>query len=62
MNFKNNTNTKDNKSFVSDDEPFIPNQIDTTGFLLAEILKIVQRVEKKQDEYFNKISNKQNGY
>jgi hypothetical protein len=64
LNYKNNVNEKDNKPFVYNNGLFLSNinQIDTIGSLLAEILKIVQRIERRQEEFSNTLSRMKNDY
>jgi hypothetical protein len=59
---KNNNNETDYKSIVNSKEQIIINQIDTIGPLLAEIFKIVQRIEKRQEEFSNTLSGMKYGY
>jgi len=54
---------KDNKPFAHYTTSFIStNQIDTAGPILAEILKIVQRIDRRQEDLSNKISRIKNDY
>ena len=57
---KNNNDKKDYKPFVSSTGPNPTNQIDTTRQLRAEIYKIVQRMDKREDAFFKKLSGMRN--
>lgn len=62
MDYKDNTNQNNNKPFAVPDRHVSVNQIDTTGQLLAEIYKIVQRMDKREDAFFKKLSGMKNDH
>jgi hypothetical protein len=64
MDNNNNTDKKDNKPFDLYNGSLIPtpNQIDTQGPLLAEILRIVQRIDRRQEDLLNIFSKIKSGY
>jgi|1186.fasta_scaffold497967_2 hypothetical protein len=64
MNNNNNIDKKDNKPFDFNNGSLIPtpSQIDTQGPLLAEILRIVQRIDRRQEDLSNKFSRLGNDY
>jgi hypothetical protein len=62
MTYKNNINHKEYKPFVTSSGSSFTNQIDTIAPLLAEIYKIVQRMDKRKEEFFKKLSGVQNDY
>ncbi|MBA3283654.1 MAG: hypothetical protein H0U27_01160 [Nitrosopumilus sp.] len=60
MDYRNSTSQKDYKPFVSHDGHLSTNQIDTLGPLLAEIYRIVQRMDKREEEVLKKLSRMRN--